>query len=53
MWIRLDNKNIKTDASVIGDVKVVLRRLNARLDPINHDRWIAHGAFKGYVSAAL
>ena len=36
------NKNIKTDASVIGDVKVILRRLNARLDPINHDQWIAH-----------
>ena len=34
------NKNIKTD--VIGDVKVILRRLNARLDPINHDQWIAH-----------
>ena len=36
------NKNIKTDASVIGDVKVILRRLNARLDPINQDQWIAH-----------
>ena len=36
------NKNIKTDASVIGDVKVILRRLNARLDPINHGQWIAH-----------
>lgn len=36
------NKNIMTDASVIGDVKVILRRLNARLDPINHDQWIAH-----------
>ncbi|WP_125143186.1 biosynthetic-type acetolactate synthase large subunit [Clostridium transplantifaecale] len=36
------NKNIITDASVIGDVKVILRKLNARLDPINHDQWIAH-----------
>lgn len=36
------NKNIRTNASVIGDVKVILRRLNARLDPMNHDEWIAH-----------
>ena len=36
------NQNIKVDASIIGDVKVILRKLNARLDPINHDEWIAH-----------
>lgn len=36
------NKNIRTDASIIGDLKVVLRKLNAHLDPINHDEWIAH-----------
>ena len=36
------NKNIHTTASVIGDLKVILRRLNARLDPMNHDEWIAH-----------
>lgn len=36
------NKNIKTHASVVGDVKVILRKLNARLDPVNHDEWIAH-----------
>ena len=36
------NKNIKVDASIIGDVKVILRKLNARLDPANHDEWIAH-----------
>ena len=36
------NKNIKIDASIIGDVKVILRKLNARLDPINHAEWIAH-----------
>lgn len=36
------NKNIRIDASIIGDLKIVLRRLNARLDPMNHDEWIAH-----------
>lgn len=36
------NKNVKTAASVIGDVKVILRKLNARLDPMNHDEWVAH-----------
>lgn len=36
------NKNIRTDASVVGDLKMVLRKLNARLDPINHDEWVAH-----------
>lgn len=36
------NKNIVTDASIIGDVKVILRKLNARLDPKNHDEWVGH-----------
>ncbi|MCD7909473.1 MAG: biosynthetic-type acetolactate synthase large subunit [Clostridium sp.] len=36
------NKNIKVDAHIIGDVKVILCKLNARLDPVNHDEWIAH-----------
>lgn len=36
------NKNIHVDARIIGDAKVILRKLNARLDPINHDEWIAH-----------
>ncbi len=36
------NKNIHVDASIIGDVKMILRRLNARLDPQNHDEWLAH-----------
>lgn len=36
------NKNIRTDVSIIGDLQVVLRRLNARLDPINHDEWVNH-----------
>ena len=48
------NKNIQTDASIIGDVKVILRKLNARLDPMNHEEWIAaYRAHEGYVSAAL
>ncbi len=36
------NKNIKVDACIIGDAKVILRRLNTHLDPMNHDEWIAH-----------
>lgn len=36
------NKNVKTHASVIGDVKSILRKLNTRLDPINHEEWLAH-----------
>ena len=36
------NKNIKTDAHIIGDIRMILRRLNARLDPVNHDEWLAH-----------
>ena len=36
------NKNIRSFANVIGDAKVILRKLNARLDPMNHDEWIMH-----------
>ena len=36
------NKNIHTHASIIGDLKVVLRKLNARLDPMNHEDWVQH-----------
>lgn len=36
------NKNIRTHASIIGDLKVVLRRINARLDPVYHDEWVNH-----------
>ena len=36
------NKNVRTHASIIGDVKIILRKLNARLDPQNHDEWIAN-----------
>lgn len=35
------NKNILTDAYVIGDVKEILTRLNARIEQQNHDQWIA------------
>ena len=36
------NKNIRTDASVIGDAKEILSKLNAKLDKQNHAEWIAH-----------
>ena len=36
------NKNIHVDASIIGDLKLILKKLNARLDPIYHDEWLAH-----------
>lgn len=36
------NKNVKTYASVIGDVKTILKKLNTRLDPVPHDEWLAH-----------
>lgn len=35
------NKNIITDAHVIGDVKEILTRLNKRIKQQNHDEWIA------------
>ena len=34
------NKNVDVDARVIGDLKVVLRKINARLDPMKHDEWL-------------
>ena len=34
------NKNIRTDASIIGDVKYVLQELNMRLEPMEHKKWI-------------
>lgn len=34
------NKNIQTDASLIGDVREVLRLLNSRVKQQNHDAWI-------------
>lgn len=36
------NKNIKVDASVIGDVKEVLSAINEKLDKQNHSEWLQH-----------
>jgi acetolactate synthase-1/2/3 large subunit len=36
------NKNVMTHASIIGDVKEVLERLNNRLEEQNHEEWISH-----------
>lgn len=36
------NKNIRVDASVIGDLKEVLSRMNERIEPMNHNDWITH-----------
>ena len=36
------NKNIRTDASVIGDALEILKRINALLDQCNHSEWIQH-----------
>ncbi|MDY4669932.1 MAG: biosynthetic-type acetolactate synthase large subunit [Oliverpabstia sp.] len=34
------NKNIQVDCSIIGDVKEVLKELNKRIHPKNHEEWI-------------
>ena len=36
------NKNIRVDASLIGDLKAVLAELNERLVPGKHEDWMAH-----------
>ncbi|MGN0319009.1 MAG: biosynthetic-type acetolactate synthase large subunit [Lachnospira sp.] len=36
------NKNIRTDASVVGDALEILKRVNAKLEQMNHDEWMAH-----------
>jgi len=36
------NKNIMVDACVIGDIKEILSRLNARLSPMEHSEWLEH-----------
>ena len=36
------NKNIKTDADLVGDLKEVLTILNSRLDQQDHKEWIEH-----------
>lgn len=34
------NKNIQVDCSIIGDVKEVLKELNKKIHPKNHEEWI-------------
>ena len=34
------NKNIKVDCSIIGDVNEVLKELNKKIHPKNHDAWV-------------
>ncbi len=34
------NKNIITDAHIIGDIKEILARLNQELEPLEHQEWI-------------
>ena len=34
------DKNVLVDASVIGDVRVVLRELNRRLEQLDHTEWV-------------
>ena len=36
------NKNVKVDASIIGDIKEILKCVNAKLTQQNHDEWVAH-----------
>ena len=36
------NKNIRTTASVIGDIKEILLKINEKLPQYNHDEWVAH-----------
>ncbi|MGY3665183.1 MAG: biosynthetic-type acetolactate synthase large subunit [Roseburia sp. 1XD42-69] len=41
------NKNIMVKACIIGDIKEVLTRLNARLNPMEHKEWLGHiGEYK-------
>jgi len=34
------NKNIRCDCSIVGDAKVVLRKLNARIEQYDHTEWM-------------
>ena len=36
------NKNIRVDAAVIGDLKEILKRINAELPQLGHEAWISH-----------
>ena len=48
------NKNIRTDASVIGDIKEVLVRLNGKVKKQNHKEWMKHiGEMKAEYPLAL
>lgn len=34
------NKNVRVDCSIIGDVREVLKELNKKIHPKNHDAWV-------------
>lgn len=36
------NKNIRVDASVIGDVNEILKKINAKLEKLDHNSWKEH-----------
>lgn len=36
------NKNIRTDASIVGDLKEALAQINSRLPQMEHKEWIGH-----------
>lgn len=36
------NKNVKTDAYVLGDAKEILKRINDKLDKQDHSDWMEH-----------
>ena len=36
------NKNVKADACVIGDALEILKRVNAKLEPLSHAEWVDH-----------
>lgn len=36
------NKNVKADASIIGDIKEVLTRLNKKINKQDNNEWMAH-----------
>lgn len=36
------NKNIKTEASVVGDLKEILTAINSRMHQLEHKEWVSH-----------
>ena len=36
------NKNIVVNACVMGDVREILKRVNERLEPMEHKEWMEH-----------